>query len=129
MSVKGPFQRLQHDLRRLWECPVCHRRLRAPGQVTALLCPCQREPAVEHPQWMRLLNDAEPRRPWAPPFPPAPATTPAASILGEEAISGEKASAEVEAAADAPVADSPSVATSVEEAPLDDGSLDDEPPR
>jgi hypothetical protein len=55
--VKGPFERLKYDPRRLWECPVCNHRERAPGTVTTRLCPCQaKEEPLKH-RYMRLLEE------------------------------------------------------------------------
>lgn len=39
--MKGPFQRLRYDLRRVWECPRCHHKVITLGSVTAQLCECQ----------------------------------------------------------------------------------------
>ena len=39
--MKGPYERLKYDLRRLWECPRCQRRERSDGSVTFVLCPCE----------------------------------------------------------------------------------------
>ena len=57
--MKGPFERLKYDLRRLWECPLCKRRERSDGTVTSHFCTCsgkgteggQRTP-------MKLLEEA-----------------------------------------------------------------------
>lgn len=59
--MKGPYERLKYDLRRVWECPVCAHKDRTSGAVTTRLCRCQRK---EHPTkqvWMRLIEDG-PRR-------------------------------------------------------------------
>ncbi|MBC8353968.1 MAG: hypothetical protein H8E66_18380 [Planctomycetes bacterium] len=39
--MKGPFERLKYDLRRVWECPECHHKERAAGTVTVVVCRCQ----------------------------------------------------------------------------------------
>ena len=39
--MKGPYERLKYDLRRLWECPACHKRERTPGSVSSRHCLCQ----------------------------------------------------------------------------------------
>ena len=39
-TMKGPFERLKYDLRRLWECPSCKRRERSDGTVTTRFCTC-----------------------------------------------------------------------------------------
>jgi len=60
--MKGPFERLKYDLRRVWECPECHHKERADGTVTTLVCRCQ---ATKEPQTrvvMKLLEDRIQRR-------------------------------------------------------------------
>lgn len=46
--MKGPRARWKHDVRRLWECPACHRRERTGGDIVNLRCGCQ--------TWMRLIE-------------------------------------------------------------------------
>jgi hypothetical protein len=55
--MKGPFERVKYDLRRVWECPVCNQRARTEGHVTSQFCKCQQsaEPATLVP--MRLVAD------------------------------------------------------------------------
>ena len=55
--MKGPYERLKYDLRRVWECPQCQRRQRTDGTITGLICDCQL--AVEENQRvsMRLSRD------------------------------------------------------------------------
>ena len=55
--MKGPYERLKYDLRRLWECPVCQRRERAPGAVASKLCLCQMQKADGKPVVMKLIED------------------------------------------------------------------------
>lgn len=55
--MKGPYERLKYDLRRLWECPVCQRRERAPGSVASKLCLCQMQKADGKPVVMKLIED------------------------------------------------------------------------
>ena len=38
--MKGPYERLKYDFRRVWECPACKRRERTDGGVTFRLCGC-----------------------------------------------------------------------------------------
>src|SRR6266404_1670407 len=40
-NMKGPYERLKYDLRRVWECPACNRRERTVGGVTFRHCPCR----------------------------------------------------------------------------------------
>jgi nitrite reductase/ring-hydroxylating ferredoxin subunit len=60
-TMRGPFERLKYDFRRIWECPACHHRERTPGSVTSLFCVCQ---AKEDPikQLPMKLVDEGPRR-------------------------------------------------------------------
>ena len=53
--MKGPYERLKYDLRRVWECPVCHHRERSPGDVTAIVCRCQEK--QPRPVFMKLTED------------------------------------------------------------------------
>ena len=55
--MKGPYERLKYDLRRLWECPVCLRRERAPGAVASKLCLCQMQKPDGKPVVMKLIED------------------------------------------------------------------------
>ena len=59
--MKGPFERFKYDLRRLWECPACHKRERTPGSVTSRLCLCQMKQADGQPVVMKLLEDGPQR--------------------------------------------------------------------
>ncbi|MBW3597694.1 MAG: hypothetical protein KY475_10505 [Planctomycetes bacterium] len=65
--MRGPYERLKYDLRRVWECPVCHHRERTGGDVTYRLCPCQRKVEPTERICMKLIQDAgrriEPARP------------------------------------------------------------------
>src|SRR5262245_7238863 len=55
--MKGPYQRLKYDLRRLWECPVCKRRERTPGSVTFRHCTCRMKQIDGKPVVMTLMED------------------------------------------------------------------------
>jgi hypothetical protein len=59
--MKGPYERFKYDLRRLWECPACHKRERAPGSVTSRLCLCQMKQPEGQPVVMKLLEDGPQR--------------------------------------------------------------------
>src|SRR5262245_18040091 len=56
--MKGPFQRLKYDLRRLWECPVCKRRERTSGSMTFRHCSCQLKQLDGKPVVMHLVADS-----------------------------------------------------------------------
>ena len=58
--MKGPFQRLRYDLRRVWECPRCHHKAITLGTVTTQLCDCQQH-EVTGDVSMHLIEDG-PRR-------------------------------------------------------------------
>jgi hypothetical protein len=49
---------LNLDVRRLWECPKCGRRIKLPGDVVTQFCRCGGESSGEG-AWMRLV---EPKR-------------------------------------------------------------------
>jgi len=55
--VKGPYQRLKYELRRVWECPDCHHREQTPGSVTFVYCRCQRQKEVKDHIVMKLVDD------------------------------------------------------------------------
>ena len=55
--MKGPYERLKYDLRRLWECPRCQRRERTDGSVTFVLCQCEVKSGGT-PIPMKLLEEA-----------------------------------------------------------------------
>ena len=38
--MKGPGNRIDLDVRRIWECPRCHKQRRANGDVVSLRCGC-----------------------------------------------------------------------------------------
>lgn len=67
-EMRGPYERLKYDFRRVWECPVCHHRERTSGSVTSLFCPCQakEDPLKQRP--MKLVDDG-PRRADGKPLP------------------------------------------------------------
>ncbi|WP_254513270.1 hypothetical protein [Anatilimnocola floriformis] len=69
--MKGPFERLKYDLRRIWECPKCGAKVRTDGAATTQFCRCGKNntnPAVP----MKLVGDG-PRR--LVPLAPRPAVT------------------------------------------------------
>src|SRR5262245_53007497 len=59
--MKGPYQRVKFDLRRLWECPVCKRRDRTAGSVTFRHCQCQMNRIDGKPVVMKLIEDGAQR--------------------------------------------------------------------
>ena len=59
--MKGPYERLKYDLRRLWECPVCKRRERTDGGVTFRFCDCGTKQEGGRPVVMKLVADGPQR--------------------------------------------------------------------
>jgi hypothetical protein len=59
--MKGPYERLKYDLRRLWECPVCKRRERTGGTITFRFCPCEAKKEGGQPVVMHLIADGPQR--------------------------------------------------------------------
>lgn len=59
--MKGPYERLKYDLRRLWECPVCKRRERTDGTVTFRHCACGTKQEGGQPVVMHLIGDGAQR--------------------------------------------------------------------
>lgn len=58
-TMKGPFERLKYDLRRLWECPHCKRRERSDGTVTTRFCTCPGQSGSEGKRTaMKLVEEA-----------------------------------------------------------------------
>ena len=55
--MKGPYERLKYDLRRVWECPVCRHRERTGGDQTSCLCRCQDKVKPAERVWMKLVED------------------------------------------------------------------------
>jgi hypothetical protein len=55
--MKGPYERLKYDLRRVWECPACAHKERTSGAIATRLCGCQEKTALPQQRWMRLVED------------------------------------------------------------------------
>jgi hypothetical protein len=55
--MKGPYERLKYDLRRVWECPACQRRERTAGTVTFRHCGCRMKQVDGQPVVMKLVED------------------------------------------------------------------------
>src|SRR5262245_27832142 len=54
--MKGPGGRMRFDLRRVWECPVCHRRDWTPGEIVFRACTCSAKGDSSRPVWMKLIE-------------------------------------------------------------------------
>jgi hypothetical protein len=57
--MKGPYERLKYDLRRVWECPQCGQKQRTDGTVTTMFCKCKN--SSNQAVSMKLVADG-PRR-------------------------------------------------------------------
>jgi hypothetical protein len=57
VCVKGPYERLKYDLRRVWACPLCQHRERTGGDCTSRLCPCQAKVEPAERRYMTLVDD------------------------------------------------------------------------
>lgn len=55
--MKGPYERLKYDLRRVWECPACGKQMRSGGATTAMVCPCQLVKPLVEQVTMKLTHD------------------------------------------------------------------------
>ncbi len=55
--MKGPYERLKYDLRRVWECPVCHHSELIGGEATFALCACQQKLEPAEQVGMRLIHE------------------------------------------------------------------------
>jgi hypothetical protein len=53
--MKGPGHRNRFDVRRVWECPVCGRRVLTGGRIVHLECTCSSKDAPKR-TWMRLVE-------------------------------------------------------------------------
>ncbi len=76
--MKGPGGRLRFDIRRVWECPACHRRELTAGDVVYRLCTCSTKSNPPRQNWMKLIEE-RPVRP-VPPPPPSPTVENAANV-------------------------------------------------
>ena len=57
LVVKGPYERLKYDLRRVWECAKCRHKERTTGEAINCLCPCQENAPQAERVWMKLTED------------------------------------------------------------------------
>lgn len=55
--MKGPYERLKYDGRRIWECPNCHHRERTLGSMTSMVCKCQSNEPPGKRVVMRLVEE------------------------------------------------------------------------
>ena len=55
--MKGPYERIKYDLRRVWICPVCNHQERTDGNIASKLCKCQFSQSPTKQLWMKLVED------------------------------------------------------------------------
>jgi len=56
--MKGPYERLKYDGRRVWECPECKHRERTECHVVNLMCDCQKKKlTLSERVSMKLVED------------------------------------------------------------------------
>ena len=60
--MKGPSHGKQIDVRRIWECPVCKKRVKTAGSVVNLRCEACARNKTGDTAWMRLLEPVKPVR-------------------------------------------------------------------
>ena len=76
--MKGPSHARQCDVQRVWECPVCQKRVKTAGSVVHLRCEACARNKTGYTAWMRLL---EARRQTGTVFPTT--TAPAEPLIQE----------------------------------------------
>ena len=64
--MRGPYERLKYDLRRGWECPLCHRKEKADFLITNRFCNCRQKKDGGPLVSMKLVDDGV-RRVWTAP--------------------------------------------------------------
>jgi hypothetical protein len=55
--MRGRAAWWKYDVRRIWECPVCHRRARTGGDVVNRPCDCLAKADPPGQVWMQLVED------------------------------------------------------------------------
>jgi hypothetical protein len=56
LAIKGPGHRNKFDVRRVWECPACNRRVLTGGHVVNLRCDCRPANGAAPAVWMKLVE-------------------------------------------------------------------------
>jgi hypothetical protein len=59
--MRGRAAWWKYDIRRVWVCPLCSRRVKTGGDVVNQACDCQANSNPPQQVWMRLVEEA-PRR-------------------------------------------------------------------
>jgi hypothetical protein len=112
--MRGPYERLKYDLRRGWECPLCHRKEKADFLITNRFCSCRQKKEGGPLVSMKLVDDGV-RRVWTHP------KMIAAQQATAERLAAEAAAASGEQAADELRVD---VASSTEVPPAEDSTAE-----
>ncbi len=104
--MKGPFERLKYDLRRVFECPACHHKERVDSTQTVVVCRCQTKLPVLEQVVMKLVEDQIQRRfpIFVPPVEEEPEKKEAQPV---EASEPDAVPVEATATSDEPASDTP----------------------
>jgi len=62
--VKGRAPWWKRDVRRVWECPICGRRVKTSGSTVNQSCDCLAKGDPPQQVWMRLLEEDQPAGPY-----------------------------------------------------------------
>lgn len=54
--MRGPGHRNRFDVRRIWECPVCQKRVKTSGQIVTLRCEACARNKTGDTAWMKLIE-------------------------------------------------------------------------
>jgi hypothetical protein len=92
--MRGPFERLKYDLRRIWECPRCGVRRRTDGTTTTQFCKCEKSGQTREAISMKLIGDGA-RRTVPPIARPKPEIA-AAAVTAEQAAVASMAVTQVD---------------------------------
>ncbi len=94
-SMKGPFERLKYDLRRIWECPSCGHKVRTDGAATTQFCRCGK-PNTNPEVPMKLIGDGARRLvPRVPPPKIEAEPTVQVDVIAVDAVTAATATIEV----------------------------------
>ena len=85
--MKGPYERLKYDLRRVWECQQCLHHERSSGAVVTMYCRCQKDKDPRERTAMKLIEEGA-RRVVNPEDTPASSEPPATATEESNASDG-----------------------------------------
>ena len=61
--MKGRPDWFKRDVRRLWECPICGKRIKTAGHIVNQPCTCLAKGDPPQAAWMRLCEPESPAKP------------------------------------------------------------------